>query len=136
SLQILSTPDKGRGLYAIRPIAQGTVVEISPVLLFTPEEWEAHGRHTVLDHYTFIWRIPGETRPFMALALGLGSIFNHSSRPNVSFYRNIDAQTIEYTTTRDVSTGEELCISYGDSSRLWFPVVDDNALASESDEGE
>jgi len=46
-----------------------TLLEISPALLFSAEEYEAHGRHTVLDHYTFEWR---DGR--MALALGLGAL--------------------------------------------------------------
>lgn len=45
-----------------------TTIEISPVLLFSSEEYELHGRHTILDHYTFKWR---DGR--MALALGLGA---------------------------------------------------------------
>ena len=45
------------------------MIEVSPVLLFTESEYEAHGRHTILDHYTFNWR---DGR--MALALGLGEI--------------------------------------------------------------
>lgn len=45
-----------------------TLLEISPALLFSAEEYEVHGRHTVLDHYTFKWR---DGR--MALALGLGT---------------------------------------------------------------
>ena len=46
-----------------------TLLEISPALLFSAEEYDAHGRHTVLDHYTFKWR---DGR--MALALGLGAL--------------------------------------------------------------
>lgn len=45
-----------------------TIIEMSPVLFFSPEEYELHGRHTTLDHYTFKWR---DGR--MALALGLGA---------------------------------------------------------------
>ncbi len=44
------------------------MIEVSPVLLFTAKEYEEHGKHTVLDHYTFVWR---DGR--MALALGLGA---------------------------------------------------------------
>ena len=46
-----------------------TLLEISPALLFSTDEYESHGRHTVLDHYTFKWR---DGR--MALALGLGAL--------------------------------------------------------------
>jgi hypothetical protein len=76
---------KGRGVYgtsglsarhtrasyqisiASKPMPAYTLLEINPALLFSAEEYEAHGRHTVLDHYTFKWR---DGR--MALALGLG----------------------------------------------------------------
>lgn len=49
----------------------------------------------------------------MALALGLGSLFNHSDQPNVSFKLNTQQYTIEYTTFRPIQQGEELCIFYG-----------------------
>jgi len=52
---------------ASRYIPKKTIVEISPVLFFTKQEYEEHGKHTVLDHYTFNWK---DGR--MALALGLG----------------------------------------------------------------
>ncbi|TFK87626.1 hypothetical protein K466DRAFT_599332 [Polyporus arcularius HHB13444] len=48
--------------------------------LFGAKEYQEHGKHTVLDLYTFVWR---DGR--MALALGLGSLFNDSQRPNVSY---------------------------------------------------
>jgi hypothetical protein len=55
-----------------------------------------------------------------ALALGLGSMFNHSQiHQNVVWTRNPDAQCITYTALGDIAPGEELCISYG-SGRLWF----------------
>ena len=65
------TPGAGRGIFASQAIPGNTVIEISPVLLFSPEEYSAHGQYTVLDSYTFIWekRSTGST---MALALGLG----------------------------------------------------------------
>ncbi|KII86899.1 hypothetical protein PLICRDRAFT_66319, partial [Plicaturopsis crispa FD-325 SS-3] len=104
---------KGRGVYASREIPAETVVEISPVLLFTREEYEEHGKYTMLDHYTFKWR-DGRS----ALALGLGSLFNHSENPNVSFVLDPSSESIRYTTFRTVREGEELCIFYG--HRLWF----------------
>jgi tRNA-specific adenosine deaminase 3 len=58
----------GKELLASRAIPAHTVIEIDPVLLFTRDEYEAHGKHTILDQYTFKWR-GGQ----MALALGLGT---------------------------------------------------------------
>lgn len=69
-----------------------------------------------------------------ALALGLGSMFNHSTlAQNVGWKRNTETDVIVYTALRDIKAGEELCISYG-SARLWFDDVDANA--AEDDEFE
>lgn len=77
---------KGRGVYGARSfifrftdvqhwrsvatqaLPAQTLLESSPVLLFSAQEYEEHGKYTLLDHYTFRWR---DGR--MALALGLGA---------------------------------------------------------------
>jgi len=48
----------------------------------------------------------------------LGSLFNHSDPPNVTYSLDIKNDCIRYTTSRDIREGEELCIFYGHS--LWF----------------
>jgi uncharacterized protein len=59
-----------------------------------------------------------------ALALGLGSLFNHSTRSqNIGWLRNTETDCIVYSALRDIKKGEELCISYG-SARLWFADAD------------
>jgi uncharacterized protein len=70
--------------------------------------------------------------PRQALALGLGSMFNHKRSPNVAWERNISMQAIRYFTICDIEEGEELCISYG--PKLWFidadgPEEEDIAVA-------
>ncbi|KAI6044702.1 cytidine deaminase-like protein [Pisolithus marmoratus] len=109
--------NKGRGVFASRAIPAQTIIETSPVLLFAKDEYETHGKHTLLDHYTFSWR---DGR--MALALGLGSLFNHSEQPNVSYSIDTARDCIVYTSTRAISADEELCIFYG--HHLWFDPVD------------
>ncbi|KAJ8080714.1 tRNA-specific adenosine deaminase subunit tad3 [Marasmius tenuissimus] len=130
------TPGKGRGVFASRPITSNTLIEISPVLLFTKDEYERYGKHTVLDHYTFIWK-DGTASGKMALALGLGSLFNHSPHPNVSYTLDTSTDSIQYRTCRDVEEGEELCIYYG--SQLWFEeaenAVDGSSLSEEEEDG-
>ncbi|KAI0700012.1 hypothetical protein C8T65DRAFT_580637 [Cerioporus squamosus] len=117
-LRVEYAEGKGRGVYASREIPAQTLVEVSPVLLFTAQEYADHGKHTVLDHYTFVWR---DGR--MALALGLaGSLFNHSQRPNVSYTIDPATESIRYVTSRRVLPDEELCIFYG--HKLWFDPVD------------
>ena len=132
SMEVRNSPGKGRGVFALRDIPKHTVLDVCPVLIFPQDEYAAYGRHTRLDHYTYRWR------GGFALALGLGSIFNHAPSPNCGWVRNMDAETITYCTIKDVVAGSELFISYGvDASKLWFDTSsgggDDDGASSDSD---
>lgn len=115
------------------------MVDISPVLVLAKHESEG----TTLAHYTYTWPAEGDIlslekrnspSPFskaetttvktsrQALALGLGSMFNHMRIPNVGWERDIPTLSIRYFTIRDIMEGEELCISYG--PKLWFDDAD------------
>ncbi|CAO3628554.1 unnamed protein product [Cunninghamella echinulata] len=112
-LELRKDPIKGRGVFSTKLIPNHTLIDISPILLFNCKEYADHGKYTVLDHYTYVW----ENGNF-ALALGLGSMFNHDKNPNVGFIRNFKNNVIKYITLRDIQPNEELNISYG--SNLWF----------------
>ncbi|KEP53287.1 cytidine and deoxycytidylate deaminase zinc-binding region protein [Rhizoctonia solani 123E] len=128
-LVIRTVEGKGRGVFATSRIPPQTLIDVSPVLLFSAEEY-IHAKRTVIDHYTFVWNQLGSS--LMALPLGLGSIFNHARDPNVSYRLNKKANTIEYTTTKQIDTGDELCIYYGSDDKLWFPMQGDPIARSSS----
>lgn len=67
-LHLLSHPSRGRGVFTDKDIPAGTLLEESPVLLLSKQEWEG-GRmnDTILGEYGFCWPNGG-----MAIALGLG----------------------------------------------------------------
>ncbi|RMZ92286.1 hypothetical protein DV736_g469, partial [Chaetothyriales sp. CBS 134916] len=123
---VLDTP-KGRGVFASQRIEQGTVIDTSPVLIFSEAEVKNHLEHTCLNHYTYNWPSPINSRnTTQALALGLGSLFNHSTlHQNVGWRRDLAIECIVYTALRDIEVGQELCISYG-NGRLWFEDADAN----------
>lgn len=54
----------------------------------------------------------------MLLALGVGSLFNHSRQPSLDYRADYDSLIIRYFAARNVAPGEELTIYYGD--KLWF----------------
>ncbi|KAL3680409.1 hypothetical protein R1sor_023365 [Riccia sorocarpa] len=115
-LEIRSSPTKGRGVYATREIPRGSLVETSPVLLIPKDQYIRGVNESELRNYVFSWNWgPGGKgkNGDMVLALGLGSMFNHSRRPNVSYKLRPENLTIEYTTSSVIRTGEELCIYYG-----------------------
>ena len=125
-LAIRAVPGRGRGVFSTSAIPIRTEIEISPVLLFPPGEYSAHGRLTQLDGYTFVWRRT-ESGSIMALALGLGSLFNHDPQhPNVTYTLDKEHACIRYTTTRNIEKDEELCISYG-TGRMWWETAENDA---------
>ncbi|OWT41077.1 tRNA-specific adenosine deaminase 3 [Cryptococcus neoformans] len=131
-------PTRGNGLFSPRLIPAGTVIEESPVLVLTKEQWEQGQMNgTILGEYGFCWSAGG-----MAIGLGLASLFNHSSRPNVNFIRSPSTKTIRFVTAKSISPGEELCICYtADESKLWFTPArgeeeDNEVVEGESDEGD
>ena len=67
-----------------------------------------------------------------AVALGLGSLFNHSTlEQNVAWSKDLASQCIIYRALRDIKAGEELCINYG---RLWFDNADDEQRRQDCDD--
>eukprot|EP01094_Clydonella_sp_ATCC50884_P012589 TRINITY_DN2282_c0_g1_i2.p1 TRINITY_DN2282_c0_g1~~TRINITY_DN2282_c0_g1_i2.p1 ORF type:complete len:186 (+),score=43.42 TRINITY_DN2282_c0_g1_i2:397-954(+) len=115
---------RGRGLLAEHDIRVGELIEAAPCIYFARTEVEA-ANSTVLRQYTFI---AGEG---LLLALGHGSLFNHSRTPNVSYEKDIPARIIRYYAARPIAKGEELTIFYG--RNLWFEE-EGEPMASQSDE--
>ena len=54
----------------------------------------------------------------MLLALGVGSLFNHSQTPNLDYRIDHDALVIKYFAARNIAPDEELTIFYG--GKIWF----------------
>nr|XP_019049082.1 hypothetical protein I302_02863 [Kwoniella bestiolae CBS 10118]OCF28012.1 hypothetical protein I302_02863 [Kwoniella bestiolae CBS 10118] len=121
NLHLTSHPSRGRGVFAPGPIPAGTLIEESPVLVITQREWEEGKMNdSILGSYGFCWRDGG-----MGIGLGLASLFNHSSSPNVNFIRQFSNSTIKFITTKRIEKDEELCICYSaDESKLWFVKSD------------
>ena len=116
---------KGRGVFARRAIAEGEVIESCPVLVVQAEEVRNGTAWTRLGEYCFDWG-----RGTVALALGYGSLYNHSYEPNAR-YEDIGGRTKLFVAIRDIETGEEITVNYngepGDRSPVWFEVVEADA---------
>ncbi len=114
---------KGRGVFARRAIREGEVIERVPVLVLRLEEIQDSDGWTGLAGYCFLW---GEGT--VALALGYGSLYNHSFDPNAR-YDDEGSQRKVYTAIRDIVAGEEITINYNgeptDRSPVGFEVVED-----------
>ena len=105
-IEIKVTSTKGRGVFARKRIPAGTEFEKVPVLVLPAEEALSGEAGDVLADYVFEW---GEGT--VALALGFGSIYNHSYRPNAR-YNDCGRMVKVYTALVDIEEGEEITINY------------------------
>ncbi|KAK5726508.1 hypothetical protein LTR17_012631 [Elasticomyces elasticus] len=106
---------------------------MSPVLVLHPQENRDHIEKTALYHYTYNW--PTAQGKTQAVVFGLGSMFNHSTQhQNVGWLRDLKNELIVYCALRDISEGEELCISYGD--HLTFEDADKPEVEDDSETAE
>jgi SET domain-containing protein len=113
---------KGRGVFARRAIREGEVIERVPVLVLKREEIRDSDGWTGLAEYCFLW---GEKT--VALALGYGSLYNHSFEPNAR-YDDLGGQVKLYTAIRAIEAGDEITINYNgepdDRSPVGFEVIE------------
>lgn len=121
AVEVKRVKGKGRGVFARRAISEGEVFETCPVLVLSAEAIENFA--TGIGSYVFEW---GEGK--LALALGYGSLYNHSYEPNAR-YDDVGRQTKVFTALRDIASGEEITVNYNgepeDRSPVWFEVIED-----------
>ena len=114
---------RGRGVFAIQPISCDELIESCPVIPFEPK-YRAVLEATPLYDYLYGW---SDDCREVAIALGYGSLYNHSDEPNALYHTNRNRNAIDFIATRPIAAGEEVTISYIDSSdssrKLWFKVV-------------
>lgn len=123
-LSVRITPYTGRGVFAEQDIPKDTIVERAHVI-YISEDQIPHLEKTTFDNYCFFWDRSNPEKT-LALALGYGSLYNHSYAPNAIFNCNFEKQTIDFIAYREIKQGEEICINYnGDPESqepLWFPT--------------
>ncbi|MGK0363772.1 MAG: SET domain-containing protein [Saprospiraceae bacterium] len=115
-------PDEygGRGIFTANDIEKGSMIEIAPVLVIPKAQVKIiHG--TVLHDYYFRW---GREFDKCAIALGFGSLYNHSYVPNMAFEMDFSADTLTFHARINIAAGEELTFNYNgdfdDKTPLWF----------------
>src|ERR1700730_12648426 len=85
-LEIRVTSAKGRGVFAVRQILEGELIERAPVIHVPKEHWP-HVERSVFFDYLFSWGdFSGDET---ALVLGYGSIYNHSYSPAAYYVKNL-----------------------------------------------
>ena len=85
-IEVRNTANKGRGVFATTRFARGATIEFAPVILIPAEQWP-HIEPTVLALYIYNFG-PTAEQEHAAIALGFGSLYNHSYRPNAQYIKD------------------------------------------------
>jgi hypothetical protein len=107
----------GRGVFAARVFAQEAIIEICPVIVVPAAQRAVIGTTVLFDH-CYEW---GDAA---GLALGFGSLYNHSYEPNAHYRQHIDRGLVVVTALAAIAKHEEITINYhgdpADRSPIWY----------------
>ncbi len=94
----------GYGVFALEDIAEGEIIEECHTLI-------TNGMDETLQNYYF------HAKEESAIPLGFGCIYNHSDRPNASYFFDQKKELMIFKAQRLIRQGEEIFTSYG---KNWF----------------
>jgi SET domain-containing protein len=119
-LYIMEDEVKGRGVYCSEDITEGSMIELCPILILSPQDTEKiHA--TALHDYYFIWDRDIKSS---CIALGYGSLYNHSDKANAEFLNDYESNMIRIQALTDIPAHQEICINYiskdEEEFSLWF----------------
>ncbi len=97
---------KIRGIIATQDIIKGQELERCPIILVEINQSQFL-KKTVLWRYYFEWNAK-----YHCIALGYGSLINHSYTPNVRYGFNYKEKVLIFTALKNINLGEELFINY------------------------
>lgn len=99
----------GKGVFALTTISSGEVIELVPAITCKRETLNASA---LIDYY---FNIEDEKNDECAVALGWGSVYNHSDTPSANWILDPAGQEIAFIALREICADEEITINYGSS---------------------
>lgn len=120
-IEVSETKKTGRGVFATENIKKGEVIEVAPILILQFEDF-IDTRWNLLFEYYF-W-MDNE----VILALGYGSLYNHSKYNNALYKFDLKKRAITFSAKKDIKKGEEIYFDYKGEGKtktpLWFEKQD------------
>ena len=113
----------GRGVFAKCDIHAGERIEICPVIEIPQSDVSAIDESILLTYFFF----HGKQKERVWLALGYGSLYNHSYSPNASYTIHDAESVIEFVAIEDIAKDCEITFNYkagnlASGDPLWFEV--------------
>lgn len=119
-LYIKHVPGKGRGVFTDEFIPAGTLIEICPMIVL-PAKDRKYIDETKIFNYYFLW---GDKHKQSAIALGYGSLYNHSRSANADYESWYEEEEIHIIAYKDILPEEEVTINYNNDPNcqdvMWF----------------
>jgi SET domain-containing protein len=109
-IYVKKSPIHGWGVFAKEDIMENEVFEECPVLTLPIEKGEAT---SLLVDYRFNWPQGGDWQE-QVLALGYGSLYNHSENANAFWISDLENKTFKFVSNRLIKQDEEIFVWYGD----------------------
>jgi SET domain-containing protein len=122
-VSVRDSPGRGRGVFATRRFEEGETIEICPVIALSETDARTIDTTKLYDYY-YGW---GDGKKGAAIALGYGSLYNHSFAPNATYSKCMDDSTIMIIAIKAIASEEEIFINYNtgagsSNNQLWFEV--------------
>lgn len=111
---------KGVGVFNELKIQKFDIIEYCPILIIPKNQVDII-HSTVLHDFYFLW-----DHNRAAIALGYGSLYNHSFSPNAEYIMDYSNNRLIVQALQDITAHEEITFNYnGDAEAtdaLWFQV--------------
>ncbi len=112
-LKVKKVRGLGLGVFANKNFKRGNLIEKCPVLL-------CPGLYLLRNHL-FSW-----SKGRRVIALGNGSLYNHSFSPNAVYHHDYKNKCIRFFARRNIKKGEEIRVNYNGNpfslEKVWFEV--------------
>lgn len=111
----------GRGVYAKQEIKKNEIIEKCPFIDMPDHEMPNLGEGILITYFYYF----GKNKQKFLIALGFGSIYNHTHKPNAIYKIKYKEGTIDFIALKDIKKDEEITVSYSPSNKknsipLWF----------------
>jgi len=111
----------GRGVYARGNIKKDEIIENCPIIEVSKHD-TSNLKESILVTYFFYF---GKNKERLAVALGFGSIYNHSYKPNAKYKIKHKELSIDFIALSDIKKNEEITFNYKQGNPknkrpLWF----------------
>lgn len=107
----------GRGVFAKEEIKKGEVIEVAPIIILDFQDFIDTKWNVMFEYYFWL-------DEYVVLALGYGSLYNHSQTPNAEYEINKEDKTIIFKAIKNIEKDQEILFNYSKTASkkapLWF----------------